>query len=70
MTEDQRTPEQQADDLLEEWARSQIRGHQDPGDILRKDGILNARRLREVRSREIPISRFPQLNGDKPEDDY
>jgi hypothetical protein len=69
MTEDPRTPEEQADDLLEEWARSQAQGHQQPGDILRKDGILNRRRLREVHSREIPMSRFPQLSGDKPEDD-
>lgn len=69
MTEEQRTPDEMADDLLEEWARSQAHGHQDPGDILRKHGILNRRRLRAIYSREISVSRFPQLEGDNAEDE-
>ena len=51
MTE--KTPEEQADELLDEWARSQP-GH--PGDTLRKQGILTRSRQRIIRRREIPLS--------------
>lgn len=58
MKEPTPTLEEQADALLEEWARSQAEGNDDPGDVLRKAGILNRRRLGLVHSREIPLSRF------------
>lgn len=43
--------EQQADELLREWARSE-------GVSLRRDGIIDERRERTVRERETSFSSF------------
>lgn len=43
--------EQQADELLREWAKDQ-------GVSLRKDGIIDERRERTVRERETPFASF------------
>ena len=47
-----KTPtEQEADDLLHEWAKQQ-------GISLRKDGIIDDRRERTIREREVPFTTF------------
>lgn len=55
---DHPTPEQIADDLLEAWANSQVEGNEDPGDVLRRNGILNRRRMAHVHGIEVSISRI------------
>lgn len=54
----EKTPEQLADELLEAWARSQLKGNEDPGDVLRRNGILNRRRIAHVHDIEVSISRI------------
>ncbi len=46
-----KTLDEQADDLLHEWAKSK-------GISLRKDGIIDERRQRTVREREISFTPF------------
>lgn len=43
--------EQQADDILRDWAREQ-------GISLRKDGIIDERRERTIREREVDFTPF------------
>jgi hypothetical protein len=60
-TEAPKTLDEQAEELLEEWASSQ-------GLDLRQLGILNAERRRRIARREIPLSRFRRERDE--EEDY
>jgi hypothetical protein len=66
---EQKTPEQLADDLLEAWAASQVTGNEDPGDVLRRNGILNRRRIAHVHGIEISLEGYERRHRDKEEED-
>lgn len=61
----ERTPEQEyerlADILLEQWATENLEGSDDPGDVLRRNGILNRRRIHHVHQIEVSINRLERF---------
>lgn len=63
----EKTPEQLADELLEAWAKSQLQGNDDPGDVLRRNGILNRRRIHHVHQIEVSIERFNRVDREDEE---
>lgn len=64
----EKTPEQLADELLEAWAKSQLQGNDDPGDVLRRNGILNRRRIGHVHKIEVSLDAIERRQR-QPEDE-
>lgn len=53
------TPAQTADKLLLQWAAKKAASeNRNVADVLREEGILNRRMLKDIEEREIPLSKF------------